>query len=227
MYKKRLLVIVLTLAMLMSLTTSVYAVSNEGKMDTDLPEVEEINRITDQVELSEIEKELGSEVPEGYRLIEVIESKTSIPFEDTKSLNIGFDLHHSNDLAWFARWEAKNIKKDSYDIYFPNTPINSSWYDGPMSQSITFTETVKAHFTAKTGISSKIVSAEIGFTAGYDITKSQEYSVSCASDERLNIKVFGNFAQWRYDAYKNGKYQGEEFAHKPIGLIFRQYRYAK
>lgn len=165
--------------------------------------------------------------PQGYKLEEVIEFNYT-PNQNGTSYSIPkFDMPSSWTVRLFDKWEAKNIKKDSYEIYLPGNPIISDWFDGPCNLTETYSGTGSVHVTSSTGINASIASASIGLDLGYSQTFTKTYNVKCNAKQKINIKVFINYTQWRYDAYKNGKKVGEEFIHKPIGLKFTQAVYTK
>lgn len=186
------------------------------------------HRIVDSAELALLQAQ-DTDAPEGYQLVEVIETYFPVTGNNILDSDDNFynKLHeHYQPLLWDT-WEARNLQKDSYDIIYPNSPLVSDYFEGPANFTQTYTQTASAEFTSSTGISGNIVAAKLDIGVGYSNTFTRSFEVSAKLNEIVNVKVFASYNQWRYDAYKNGSFMGEEFVHKPIGLAFRQYRYAK
>lgn len=156
-------------------------------------------------------------IPPEYKLVEVVETNYNV--DDVNTI--------SKESRFWNSWEIRNLSEDNYDIYYPDDPVISDYFDGPADFEQDFSATGSATFNFSTGIDLDVVEAKLGFSSSYSETFTRKYRVQASDDEMVNIKVFINYKQWRFDAYYDGEYKGTEFVHKPIGLKFMQYKYRK
>lgn len=167
--------------------------------------------ITDVNKCSDITNEHDKTSFEKRIIINTINSQLLEELNSEKNSNI--------KPTFWDRWEIKNFRKDNYNIIYPNNPLRVSTY-GPGKGRMSINQIVAVGFTASTGISFNMVEARVGFSlkASYGIEDTQEIQVP--RGKRGRITAYTLYAQWRMDVYKNGKYVGQEFVHKPIGVSF-------
>lgn len=162
----------------------------------------------------------GYQIPNGYRLVEVVE-------QDYNVVNPEINIDGKGYVAYSSGWEIRNFRVDSYQIYYPEDPVVSDYFDDPANFIETYSATGTATFNFSSGIDVSIAEAKVGFTSSYSETFKKEYQVKADENEIVNVSVFINYKQWRFDAYYNNEFKGTEFIHKPIGLKFVQKRYRK
>lgn len=167
--------------------------------------------------------ELGIDMvtDDGYHLEKIVVSVQATPSTDAA----GEDAVE----ARFGEY-ISNVRLDNNDIYFPNNPIASNWYEGPMEAfSMTFEQSVEGKFSTSTGISASVINAGLDFS----VTKSQKKTAtmnfgSIPADKKLNVKEFGLYDAYKFDVYSMaGVYLGDGLAYKPMGLYIAQALYSK
>lgn len=179
--------------------------------------------IVDPIEIEKIAENHNLEIPEGYHIEEI--KYTDVYFPDYN--NILYNNDENIQPYWFDSWKIKNVKKQSGDYYFPDSPLLSDWAYGPSIFKQIYKESVSASFSSSVGVSASVVQAAVGFDVSESKEFSREYTVDVPSGKKVNIKVYGMYEKHTFDVYKNGKYEGNGKAFKPIGLKFEQIIYSK
>jgi hypothetical protein len=118
----------------------------------------------------------------------------------------------------------------STDVYFPNDPLASNWFDGPMaSVAMQFSQTFTGSFNCSITISGGSAEGELGFDYEESTSKTITATTqSITSSQRLNIKEYSVFNKYSFSVYNLfGTYQTSGYAYKPMGLYIAQAKYAK
>jgi hypothetical protein len=233
---KKLGILVVTILLLVSFTTTSLASDGEQTFkepNKKLPqtnkenqgEIELIETITSKNEINNIIITDDVKVPDGMKLVEV----KTFRYTDPEVLNSKI-INTANPLSIVTIWHIYNINYIG-DFYYGDSPDYSDWYDGPATITETYTTSRTASFTASTGVTAGAVSANIGFTIGQSYQVSKQFSTTIAKNEQLNVKVFTNYYVKQFDVEKSVDlgpfvYLGKDKAWKPIGLIFKQYRFS-
>lgn len=122
------------------------------------------------------------------------------------------------------------VTKAGSNIYFPDLPITSDWYDGPLTKlSLTFSETVSAKYSCSASVSADVISAGVAFDVTESVTKSTTWErPAVSSTQKINIRVYGIYDKYTFTA-KNiwGDVKGTGIAYKPMGLYVAQTTYVK
>ena len=203
---KKISSLVLGLAVLICTTLNLNAAeSKETKIveNKTITDVNECTDIVDEYEKNNFEKR---------EIINIIDPNLA---NETPDHSVG-DIQTT---MFWDKWEIRNFKKDNYNIVYPNSPLRVSYY-GPGTGKMSINQSVSVDFTASTGISWNMVEAKVGFSlkSSYSVTDTQEIRVPAG--KKGKITAYTLYDQWRMDVYKNGKYVGQEFVHKPIGVSF-------
>lgn len=164
------------------------------------------------------------EVPDSYKLIEV---KTFSFNNDFNYNNNDFDLVDGISSIFNSKWKINNIRKVEDDFYFNDKVLSSDWFDGPSDIVEEYKEMVEAKFNVSANINVNILSSELGFSVIKGSDKTKTFVSNVKDNEKLNVKVFGNYQKYNYSVFKNGKYVCDGCAYKPVGLVFKQYRFSK
>lgn len=180
------------------------------------------NSIKDPNLLNEIIINDNVEIPEGYKLVEVITTTVEISPDISNNID-NSDIEQENSPSLFDKWTLKN--KTSEEVQ--GKLITSDWFDGPSSFTHSYEETVSASFSTNAGISAKALSAELGFSVTASTKLTKTYNVNIAKGKKVNLKVYVNNKKYSYSVYKGDKYKGTGTATEPIGLVFKQYVYNK
>ncbi|MCX8131621.1 MAG: hypothetical protein N3I35_16200 [Clostridia bacterium] len=201
-----------------------------------------ITTITDKDELKNPDVMAGAEIPEGYKLVEV---KIGVMNSEDEDLTSKQDPPSSTDnpqaitqaviLPPIYSYYAKNAVENPVECYFPNNPDYSDWYDGPASISISEQRGFLAKYTATVGLTVSDIEAAVGFEVGINYNRTVTYSITASSTEKVNVKVFSNNKETKYEEWKQcisripytSEFVGTRYAYKPIGSIWKQYRYTK
>lgn len=123
-----------------------------------------------------------------------------------------------------------DVELDNSDVYFPNNPIASNWFEGPLSQLVlTYTRNVKATSSSTVTISADIIEAGVGFSVEGSIEQSvQATRPAITASQKINIKEFGLYDAYRFNIYSSsGNLKGNGLAYQPMGLYVAQAVYAK
>lgn len=179
--------------------------------------------IVDPIEIKKIAEDHNLEIPEGYHIEEI--KYTDVYFPDHNYTRYKND--ENIQPYWFDSWTLKNVKKQSGDYYFPDSPLVSDWAYGPSNFKHIYKESVTASFSSSVGVKASVVEATVGFEVSGSKEFSREYSVEVPRGKKVNIKVYGMYEKYTFDVYKNDKYEGKGKAFKPIGLKFEQIIYSK
>lgn len=179
--------------------------------------------ITDPIEIKKIAEDRNLEIPEGYHIEEI--KYTDVYFPDYNYTR--YKNEENIQPYWFDSWKLKNVKKQSGDVYFPDSPLVSDWAYGPANFKHVYEESVTASFSSSTGVKASVVEAAVGFEVSGSKEFSREYTVEIPRGKKVNIKVYGMYEKYTFDVYKNDKYEGNGKAFKPIGLKFEQFIYSK
>lgn len=59
-------------------------------------------------------------IPPEYKLVEVVETNYNV--DDVNTI--------SKESRFWNSWEIRNLSEDNYDIYYPDDPVISDYYDG-------------------------------------------------------------------------------------------------
>ncbi|PKZ28640.1 hypothetical protein CYJ41_08030 [Campylobacter ureolyticus] len=213
---KKISSLVLGLAVLICTTLNLNAAeSKETKIveNKTITDVNECTDIVDEYEKNNFEKR---------EIINIIDPNLANETPDRFVLANETPDHSVGDIQttmFWDKWEIRNFKKDNYNIVYPDSPLRVSYY-GPGTGKMSINQSVSVGFTASTGISWNMVEAKVGFSlkGSYGVTDTQEIRVPAG--KKGKITAYTLYAQWRMDVYKNGKYVGQEFVHKPIGVSF-------
>lgn len=122
------------------------------------------------------------------------------------------------------------VTKVGSNIYFPDAPITSDWYDGPLTKlTLTFSETVSAKYSCSASVSADVISAGVAFDVTESVTKSTTWErPAVSSTQRINIKVYGIYDKYAFTARNIwGNVKGDGVAYKPMGLYVAQTTYVK
>ena len=123
-----------------------------------------------------------------------------------------------------------NVSKVKSDVYFPNNPIASNWYDGPLSKvSKTYSRTVSATYSCTASVSADVLNAGLSFNVSDSTTESTTLERPAVSaSKKINIKEFGVYDKYNFTLYSLfGNEKGTGSAYKPMGLYVTQAIYTK
>ncbi len=218
---KKWISVALSLTLLSACPATVEAKGNLGIEETILTE-----GIYKDEELADLADALGYETvtEDGYTLESI-----AISFEkdDTASApSLSRDMYSIRTIGDYIG----NVKKASSDIYFPNNPIASNWYDGPLSKvTKTYSRTVSAVYSCTASVSADVLNAGLSFSVTASTTESTSLErPAVSSTQRINIKEFGVYDKYTFTLYNLlGKEKGTGSAYKPMGLYVAQAVYSK
>lgn len=201
---------------------------NDSNLDFEV--CDESKVITNKKEIDDIlTKDKSIQVPEGYKVEKII-------IENKFIEDINYDLdniegHFNKDISkkplFFSGYQIKNVRKDNYQIIFPDSPLRVSRYEGPASAKMSISDSVSNSFSSYTGVSLELLESKVGFSASTSRTITDVHSVEVPKNKILEIKAYVLYDQWRLDVYKWNKFIGVEFAHKPVGISFKTIFYSK
>lgn len=123
-----------------------------------------------------------------------------------------------------------DVVKAPSDMYFPDSPIASNWYDGPHTKLIkTYTRSVSALHDSTVEVSDAILNAGLTFNvAGSEIESTEWERPEVTSSQKINVKEYGVYEQYSFTIYNIwGKQKGTGRAFKPMGLYITQAIYSK
>lgn len=123
-----------------------------------------------------------------------------------------------------------NINKKSMDVYFPDLPIASNWFDGPLSSlTKTYTRTVEVKYDCTVSIGDDVFKAGLGFGKSDSCTESTTWTrPAITASQKINIKEYGVYEHYTYTVYNLfGNEKGTGNAYNPIGLYVAQATYSK
>lgn len=123
-----------------------------------------------------------------------------------------------------------DVSKSRSDVYFPNSPISSNWFDGPLTSiEQTYSQSFTGTATCSVSVSNSVVEAGVGFSITTQISKSTTATrPAITSTQKLNIKEFGVFDEYSFNLYNIfGTKKGSGYAYKPMGLYIAQAVYVK
>lgn len=221
--KKKLIATMLTFVMSLSLSFNVSASEVNNHPQDSLTASQESKIITGE-ELSVYAEVLGFDMytEDGYTLDSIVVSYERL--EDTSS-------NLDNSYAPYAIGDyVSNVSKVSSDVYFPNDPLASNWFDGPLSSiTKTYEQEVTGTYNCTASVSADVVEAGVDFSVTESVTKTTEIvRPAVLSTQRLNIKEYGVYDKYSftlYSIFSNEK--GTGYAYKPMGLYIAQALYKK
>ncbi len=201
-----------------------------------------LTTITDKEDLSRPEILAGAEIPEGYKLVEVVvgvsdtqDQALSTPTQEVSSSE-GSQLIKPYGIIpppIYYYW-ADNVYHNPIECYFPNSPDYSDWYDGPANVDIAEERGFTSKYSTTTGLDTGKISSTVGFEVGVSYKRTVTYKFTVASNERVNVKVHSNNLETSYNEYRreistpnSTENLGVRYAYNPIGAIWFQYRYTK
>lgn len=123
-----------------------------------------------------------------------------------------------------------NVQKVLSDVYFPDKPIASNWYDGPLAKlTKTYTRTVSATYNCSVDIKVEVIDAGLSFSVTDSTTESTTWErPAITSSQRINVKEFGVYDKYSFIVYNIwGTQKGTGNAYKPMGLYVAQATYSK
>lgn len=206
-----------------------------------------ITTVTDPDELKNPDVIAGAEIPEGYKLVEVKigvsnsidEKSTALPSSEnpiTSSKSSTIQPQSTSDIFSTNYYYAKNPVVNPIEVYFPNSPDYSDWYDGPSSVSISEARGFNANYSSSVGLSKGVISATVGFDVGTQYSRTVTYSVNVDAGKKVNVKVFSNNKETKFEEWlrvttlgivQSDSRVGYGYGYKPIGAIWKQYTYSK
>ncbi len=116
------------------------------------------------------------------------------------------------------------------NVYFPSLALSSDVYQGPtLSATYSFTEGVEAKYDSSLGVGAGDVKAAVGFSVTGSVSKTKSVILQGVNaNQKLNVKVYGNYDKYYYNVYNSisGKFKGQGYAYKPMGLYITQTVYS-
>lgn len=123
-----------------------------------------------------------------------------------------------------------DVVKSSTDVYFPDDPIASNWFDGPLTKvTKTYTRSVAAAYSCTTSVSVEVLNAGLSFNITESVTESTTWErPAISSSQRIDVKEYGVYDQYSFVLYNIwGTQKGTGYAYKPVGLYVAQATYSK
>lgn len=123
-----------------------------------------------------------------------------------------------------------DVKKVASDRYFPDNPIASNWYDGPLTKlTKTYSRSVAGTYTCSASVSASTVNAGLSFSVTDSVSESTTLErPAISSSQKLNVKEFGVYDKYSFTLYGLlGDQKGTGYAYKPMGLYVTQAIYSK
>lgn len=123
-----------------------------------------------------------------------------------------------------------DVQKVSSDVYFPDNPIASNWYDGPLTKlSKTYSRTVSATYNCSVEVSADVLNAGLSFDVTGSTTESTTWErPAITSSQKINVKEYGIYDRYAFTLYNIwGNQKGTGNAYKPMGLYVTQATYSK
>ncbi|MDK8182131.1 hypothetical protein [Paenibacillus sp. UMB4589-SE434] len=120
-----------------------------------------------------------------------------------------------------------DVRDKGFGWYNPNNPLYDHWFDGP--DTAEYSETRKSTATASHtfGITSEIISNNVGFTIGEEYSYTIKSTTPVPADKKLNVRVFQvhHKKELVYTGYDGKSYILE--AEKPNGSYIQKNWYNK
>lgn len=151
----------------------------------------------------------------------------SIIIDDSINNDLSFDSVDGCLSIFSSKWKVDNISKLEDNFHFSDKILASDWFDGPCDVIEEYKEKVDATFNVSVNINVNLLSSELGFSVVKGSEKTRTLITKVNDNEKLNVKVFGNYEKYGYSVYENGNHKCDGFAYKPVGLVFKQYRFSK
>ncbi len=233
MNKNKVMSMMLALVMIFNVSAPAFAESID---DRRIDSKDKTSIITNKDELQRIINEDDIEIPEGYKLLDVVDSieeisvdfsKDSLELMQNSASTSNFD--EVSQTRWFWFWDDWKVKNRQYlgEYYFPGNPLRSDYFEGPCDISETYTEQVKAEVHTGVNVGNDVLGAELGVSLAQEESVSTHFKTSVPSGIELNVIIYGMYKKYSYDIYKNGYYRGTGTLYVPSGLYARQLRYYK
>jgi hypothetical protein len=211
----------LLLILIVSLIFGIYAYADEFFIDKEISSLEKsikkIDRtITDEREILNLAEKYNLEDSEN--IVGIIFSYNNCKEIPVSEQPIEGTREFGADEIYF---------KDIVTTEERGELLRSSYYTYP-GGTMTVSDSVSASFSTTVGLSSVVVSAEIGFdvTATYSISDSQNISVPYG--KTYNVKAYVNNQKKSFEIWEDDllfdDYLGTGETYKPIGVIFVIYR---
>lgn len=175
-------------------------------------------------QLQAVAEKLGCEMvtEDGYVLVSIsVKLKT-----DEDDANLSSNTPYPSALGDHIG----DVVKAASDMYFPDLPIASNWYDGPLIKlSKTYTRTVSALHEATVDVSDAVLNAGLSFDVTGSSTESTVWErPEITSSQKINVKEYGVYDQYTFNIYNIwGTQKGTGSAYKPMGLYVTQAIYSK